>query len=65
MRITQQLLKVNKILTQISLLGPVELSNGGDAIFIFKDGLSLIINRVSFNFSKNILLLRIRIPKSS
>ena len=39
--------------------------NGADAIFLLKDGLSLIINWLSFNFSKEFLFSRVRILKSS
>ena len=39
--------------------------NGADVMFLFKDGLSLIIDRLSFNYCKNILFSCVRIVKSS
>ena len=34
--------------------------NGADIIFLFRDGLSFIINSLSFNSRKNILFSRFR-----
>ena len=57
MEITKQLLKTNdKNLIEY---------NGADVVFLFKDGLSLIINRLSFSSSKKYLLSRVRILKLS
>ena len=39
--------------------------NGANVMFLFKDGLFLIINRLSFNSSKHFLLSHVRILKSS
>ena len=39
--------------------------NGADVMFLFRDGLSLIINRLSFSSSKNLLFSPVRILKLS
>ena len=57
MEITKQLLKTNDE-------NLIEY-NGADVVFLFKDGLSLIINRLSFSSSKKYLLSRVRILKLS
>ena len=50
MEITKQLLKTNdKNLIEY---------NGADVVFLFKDGLSLIINRLSFSSSKKYVITR-------
>ena len=39
--------------------------NGANIMFLLEDGSSLIINWLSFSFSKKVLLSRVRILKSS
>lgn len=55
----------NKILTKTSLLGLLNLYNGAVVMFLFKDGGYLIIDRLLFSSSKNVLLKQVRILKSS
>ena len=53
------------LLTNISLQALSNRYNGADVMFLFKDGLSLIINRLSFNSSENLSFSLVRIVKSS
>ena len=60
-------IKINNILAKQRSYYKALLNrySGADVMFLFKDGLSLIINRLSFNSSKNFLFSRVRILKSS
>ena len=63
--IKYQLLKQIKFYQRSYYYALSNRCNGADVMFLFKDGLSLIINRLSFNSSKSFLLSRVRILKSS
>ena len=57
--------KTNKILTRSYYYDLSNRCNGAEVMFLSKDGLSPISNRLSFNSRKNLLFSHVRILKSS